>query len=106
MALSQLFQFACTIVLGHGNNNNSSQEKVRKLGTTSLDIHDKIAQKKKMNDFQMPLHYPRYKKGDYEKMEEWKLDTLLKQYGFFHFDGTLEEKRKFAIGAFLWPDQL
>ncbi|KAL0371890.1 UNVERIFIED_CONTAM: hypothetical protein Scaly_0870600 [Sesamum calycinum] len=24
--------------------------------------------------FQMPLHYPRYKKSDYEKMPEWQLD--------------------------------
>lgn len=55
--------------------------------------------------FQMPLHYPRYTKGDYEKMEEGKLDLLLKQYGLC-FDGTLEEKRAFAIGTFLWPDQL
>ncbi|XP_060184864.1 uncharacterized protein LOC132614427 [Lycium barbarum] len=93
MALSQFFQSACTIVLGHGN--NSSQEKIHK-----------IDQQKKMNNFQMPLHYPRYKKVDYEKMEEWRLDILLKQYGFLNFNGTMEEKRKFAIGAFLWPDQL
>lgn len=55
--------------------------------------------------FRMPLHYPRYTKGDYEKMEEGKLDLLLKQYGLC-FDGTLEEKRAFAIDTFLWPDQL
>lgn len=55
--------------------------------------------------FRMPLHYPRYTKGDYEKMEEPCLDLLLKQYGLC-FDGTLEEKRAVAIGTFLWPDQL
>ncbi|KGN56014.1 uncharacterized protein LOC105434788 [Cucumis sativus] len=55
--------------------------------------------------FQMPLHYPRYTKRDYEEMEEGKLDLLLKQYGLC-FDGTLEEKRAFAIGTFIWPDQL
>ncbi|OVA20150.1 hypothetical protein BVC80_1663g44 [Macleaya cordata] len=55
--------------------------------------------------FQMPLHYPRYKKADYEKMEEWKVEMLLQEYGLT-FKGTLEEKRSFAIGAFLWPDQL
>lgn len=55
--------------------------------------------------FQMPLHYPRYKKEDYEKMEEWKVDMLLREYGI-GFKGSLEEKRNFAIGAFLWPDQL
>ncbi|KGN49041.1 uncharacterized protein LOC105435946 [Cucumis sativus] len=54
--------------------------------------------------FQMPLHYPRYKKSDYQKMEEWKLDLLLKEYGL-SFEGSLEEKRAFAMGAFLWPDQ-
>lgn len=91
MSLSHFFQSACTIVLGHGN--NSSQEKVQKI-------------EKKIKNFQMPLHYPSYKKGDYEKMEEWRLDILLKQYGFLNFNGNLEEKRKFAIGTFLWPDQL
>ncbi|KAI3456575.1 hypothetical protein Pfo_013238 [Paulownia fortunei] len=55
--------------------------------------------------FRMPIHYPRYKKDDYEKMEEWKLDNLLQQYGLA-FDGSLEEKRAYAMGAFLWPDQL
>ncbi|KAL5574895.1 hypothetical protein UlMin_016594 [Ulmus minor] len=54
--------------------------------------------------FQMPLHYPRYTKADYEKMEEGKVDLLLKQYGLC-FDGNLDEKRAFAMGAFLWPDQ-
>ncbi|KAI5674675.1 hypothetical protein M9H77_15039 [Catharanthus roseus] len=58
-----------------------------------------------VSGFQMPLHYPRYKKSDYEKMEEWKLDVLLKEYGL-NFNGNLEEKRRFAMGAFLWPDQM
>ncbi|KNA06535.1 hypothetical protein SOVF_180160 [Spinacia oleracea] len=51
--------------------------------------------------FQMPLHYPRYKKDDYEKMVEWKLDCLLASYGL-PITGTLEQKRKYAMGAFLW----
>ncbi|KAL0297549.1 UNVERIFIED_CONTAM: hypothetical protein Sradi_6807000 [Sesamum radiatum] len=55
--------------------------------------------------FQMPLHYPRYKKSDYEKMPEWQLDCLLKEYGL-PVAGDVLQKRKFAIGAFLWPDQL
>ncbi|GAB4845992.1 hypothetical protein Ancab_024996 [Ancistrocladus abbreviatus] len=55
--------------------------------------------------FQMPLHYPRYTKADYAKMEEWKVDMLLREYGLDHFKGDLDEKRKFAMGAFLWPDQ-
>jgi hypothetical protein len=55
--------------------------------------------------FQMPLHYPRYKKEDYEKMEEWRIDQLLRDYGLV-VNGSLEEKRDFAMGAFLWPDQM
>jgi hypothetical protein len=27
--------------------------------------------------FRMPLHYPRYKKADYESMPEWRVDCLL-----------------------------
>ncbi|KAI3434169.1 uncharacterized protein J3R85_006814 [Psidium guajava] len=54
--------------------------------------------------FQMPLHYPRYKKVDYENMEEWRLDMLLRQYGL-SFNGNLDEKRAYAMGAFLWPGQ-
>ncbi|BAF19666.1 uncharacterized protein [Oryza sativa Japonica Group] len=54
--------------------------------------------------FQMPLHYPRYKKADYEAMPEWRVDCLLREYGL-PVDGGVEEKRRFAMGAFLWPDQ-
>ncbi|XVE99615.1 hypothetical protein REPUB_Repub03eG0215300 [Reevesia pubescens] len=52
--------------------------------------------------FQMPLHYPRYTK-DYQDMPEWKLDRLLAEYGL-STQGDLDYKRKFAMGAFLWPD--
>ncbi|XP_022714454.1 uncharacterized protein LOC111274292 [Durio zibethinus] len=54
--------------------------------------------------FQMPIHYPRYTKADYEKMEEWKVDMLLREYGL-SFMGSLDEKRAYAMGAFLWPHQ-
>ncbi|WVZ80079.1 hypothetical protein U9M48_027586 [Paspalum notatum var. saurae] len=54
--------------------------------------------------FQMPLHYPRYKKADYETMPEWRVDCLLREYGL-PVTGDLDSKRKFAMGAFLWPDQ-
>lgn len=54
--------------------------------------------------FRMPLHYPRYKKADYESMPEWRVDCLLREYGL-PVDGELDSKRKFAMGAFLWPDQ-
>ncbi|KAL6495554.1 hypothetical protein OROGR_030117 [Orobanche gracilis] len=51
--------------------------------------------------FQMPLHYPRYTRAEYEAMPEWKLDCLLAQYGL-HTAGNVDHKRKFAMGAFLW----
>lgn len=54
------------------------------------------------NEFQMPLHYPRYTKGEYEDMPEWRLDNLLAQYGMSTDVGDLAYKRKFAMGAFLW----
>ncbi|TKW36907.1 hypothetical protein SEVIR_1G012500v4 [Setaria viridis] len=54
--------------------------------------------------FRMPLHYPRYKKADYEAMPEWHVDCLLREYGL-PADGDLDSKRRFAMGAFLWPDQ-
>ncbi|KAJ7945013.1 Cytoplasmic tRNA 2-thiolation protein 1 [Quillaja saponaria] len=54
--------------------------------------------------FQMPLHYPRFKKRDYETMPEWQLDRLLNEYGL-PISGDVNQKRKFAMGAFLWPSQ-
>ncbi|KAJ1259249.1 hypothetical protein BS78_10G139600 [Paspalum vaginatum] len=54
--------------------------------------------------FRMPLHYPRYKKADYEAMPEWRVDCLLREYGL-PADGDLDSKRRYAMGAFLWPDQ-
>ncbi|XP_074297644.1 uncharacterized protein LOC141628393 [Silene latifolia] len=78
--------------------------------TSGLEDRKKFDNEKKnklSSEFRMPLNYPRYNKEDYAKMEEWKVDMLLKQYGLDnHVNGTLEEKRKFAMGAFLWPDQL
>ncbi|XP_009758215.1 uncharacterized protein [Nicotiana sylvestris] len=107
-ALSRIFQSACTIVLGYGNQISSQEtEKIQKIKMKKEDDYGEICASSSFSEgFQMPLHYPRYKKGDYEKMEEWKLDILLKQYGFLNFNGTLEEKRTFAMGTFLWPDQL
>ncbi|ESQ42885.1 hypothetical protein EUTSA_v10015107mg [Eutrema salsugineum] len=55
--------------------------------------------------FQVPLHYPKYSKSDYEAMDDLSLDLLLKQYGL-SFEGSLDDKRVFAIESFLWPDQL
>ncbi|CAK9135659.1 unnamed protein product [Ilex paraguariensis] len=53
--------------------------------------------------FQMPLHYPRYTKKDYEAMPEWMLDRLLAEYGL-SAHGDLAFKREFAMGAFLWSN--
>ncbi|KAL5710973.1 hypothetical protein ACHQM5_021475 [Ranunculus cassubicifolius] len=55
--------------------------------------------------FQMPLHYPRYSRKDYECMQEWKLDRLLGEYGL-PVSGDLASKREYAMGAFLWPDEV
>ncbi|XP_051220717.1 uncharacterized protein [Lolium perenne] len=57
--------------------------------------------------FQMPVHYPRYKKADYEAMPEWRLDCLLREYGLLAAapGDDIDSKRRFAMGAFLWPGQ-
>ncbi|KAK9275851.1 hypothetical protein L1049_023124 [Liquidambar formosana] len=60
------------------------------------------AGQERCRDFRMPLHYPRYTKSDYETMPEWKLDLLLAEYGL-PITGNVDQKRKFAMGAFLWP---
>ncbi|KAK8958726.1 hypothetical protein KSP40_PGU018616 [Platanthera guangdongensis] len=51
--------------------------------------------------FKMPVNYPRYSRAEYESMPEWKLDFLLTEYGL-PVGGSLEYKRNFAAGAFLW----
>ncbi|XP_020573148.1 uncharacterized protein LOC110019704 [Phalaenopsis equestris] len=55
--------------------------------------------------FQMPLHYPRYTKAEYEDMPEWKLDRLFEEYGLPAIARDLDGKRKFAVGAFIWLHQ-
>ncbi|XP_038689841.1 uncharacterized protein LOC119988755 [Tripterygium wilfordii] len=105
------------ITLGHpsseGHVNDHHHKESVKISITNglrdLKVEERkievVKREEYPNGFQMPLHYPRYKKVDYEKMEEWKVDLLLKEYGL-SFNGTLDEKRSFAMGAFLWPDQL
>ncbi|KAL9684825.1 hypothetical protein QQ045_022266 [Rhodiola kirilowii] len=53
----------------------------------------------------MPLHYPCFKKEDYEKMDEMRLKLLLGEYGL-KFEGSLDQLREYAIETCLWPDQL
>ncbi|KAK4341912.1 hypothetical protein RND71_037728 [Anisodus tanguticus] len=93
MALNWVVNIANTIAVG-----NSSTEFTKNQTSQSISFSNE-------KWFQMPLHYPGYTKDDYEKMEEWRLDALLSEYGL-NFQGTVDEKRRFAMGAFLWPDQL
>ncbi|KAJ6320251.1 hypothetical protein OIU76_005714 [Salix suchowensis] len=58
-------------------------------------------EKEQSGSFQMPVHYPRYTRANYETMPEWKIDCLLREYGL-PVTGDLEQKRKYAMGAFLW----
>ncbi|KAG6433933.1 hypothetical protein SASPL_105552 [Salvia splendens] len=94
MGLNWLLSFANTIIL-----HQSAGE-----GSQSSSGEGAAMEKRANYGFEMPLHYPRYAKSDYEKMDEERLDLLLQQYGL-NFGGDLEEKRRFAMGAFLWPDQ-
>lgn len=81
--------------LSHAN----TQENAENLDKNS-------AVKASSSGFKMPLHYPKYTKEDYEKMEEWRLNLLLSDYGLLVFhDTALPEKRVFAIETFLWPNQ-
>ncbi|KAL0301074.1 UNVERIFIED_CONTAM: hypothetical protein Sradi_6384200 [Sesamum radiatum] len=108
MALNWLLNSAYTILLQHPAPRNEQTISHPKNEEDRLKTSNRGETDQKVGSgggwFQMPLHYPRYAKSDYEKMEEWKVDALLRQYGL-RFDGSLEEKRRFAMGAFLWPDQ-
>lgn len=99
MALKWLLHSACH-VLGY----NTEEEECKKIGEVKY-LNNLKNSSSSSGGFQMPLHYPRYTKGEYERMEEWKVDLLLKEYGLISFKGSLDEKRAFAMGAFLWPDQ-
>ncbi|XP_052208042.1 uncharacterized protein LOC127811887 [Diospyros lotus] len=119
MALNWLLHAACTIVLGHSADMNTPQDKSIRTCLTGKSTQENISKSSESAEwmasqmescreecsveFQMPLHYPRFAREDYEKMEEWRVDMLLREYGI-SFSGTLEEKRQFAMGAFLWPE--
>ncbi|EXB36078.1 hypothetical protein L484_018236 [Morus notabilis] len=105
MALKWFLNSTFTHVLGHTQNVGMIEGSGIKEGKERNVSMVSICKEEYPNGFQMPLHYPKYNKADYEKMEECKLDLLLKEYGF-KVKGSLEEKRQFAGGAFLWPDQL
>ncbi|TMW95957.1 hypothetical protein EJD97_008155 [Solanum chilense] len=101
MALSWVITIANTITLGNSKSQSSIEFNKNQTNKNIISISNE----KNSEFFQMPLHYPRYTKHDYEKMEEWKIDALLREYGL-NFQGSVDEKRRFAIGAFLWPNQL
>ncbi|KAI5583447.1 hypothetical protein POPTR_006G017700v4 [Populus trichocarpa] len=107
-ALRWLVHSACH-VLGYPNEDSNMQSRNKVVGCPNEHANGVMIKNSRLEmnpctGFQMPLHYPRYAKADYEKMEEWKVDMLLREYGI-SFKGNLEEKRAYAMGAFLWPDQ-
>lgn len=109
---SWLLQCALTHILWYPKGNKLQREEIEKNSKSVKEgVDDDEEEVEKLIsggfEFRMPLHYPKYSKAEYEKMEEWKLDMLLGEYGLLLcFKGTLEEKRAYAKGAFLWPDQL
>ncbi|KAI4306205.1 hypothetical protein L6164_029500 [Bauhinia variegata] len=84
---------------------SSGSQKEEDGDENSKRFEIELCSKEYPNGFEMPLHYPKLKKEDFQKMEEWKLDMILREYGV-RLKGDLDQKRAFAIGAFLWPDQL
>ncbi|WOL02137.1 hypothetical protein Cni_G10856 [Canna indica] len=93
------------------SSSESVQEKTLEAGQMSGGVEPMVrrsstslANGKKSGEmlfFRMPLHFPRYSKGDYETMPEWQLDCLLAEYGL-PVVGDVGHKRRFAMGAFLW----
>uniref|UniRef100_A0A5B7BA53 DUF7722 domain-containing protein n=1 Tax=Davidia involucrata TaxID=16924 RepID=A0A5B7BA53_DAVIN len=115
MALKWFLNSAYTIVFGNSSADVSNQlseniitcpkgKQIQGIVENTKEMMTCSTEKCPTLVFQMPLHYPRYTKADYEKMEEWKVDMILREYGL-SFEGTLQEKRSFAVGAFIWPDQ-
>ncbi|CAE6202477.1 unnamed protein product [Arabidopsis arenosa] len=86
--------------ISHHDNHQDGEDQ-RSKTTTKVD-QDKS--QNRSSSFQIPLHYPKYTKSDYEKMPEWQLDQLLTEYGL-PVIGDSYQKRKFAIGAFLWSSE-
>ncbi|KAI3466429.1 hypothetical protein Pfo_023092 [Paulownia fortunei] len=77
MALKWLLNSAHTLLLDHSSRPSSNVEKM-----SGRNDENDVEMKRVVNGgFQMRLHYPRYVKSDYEKMEEWQVEMLLRQYG-------------------------
>lgn len=85
-----------------------SRDGMKFMALSSLSVgggncmeNDEQAKEDYCGHFQMPVHYPRYRRPEYESMPEWKINCLLAQYGL-PVSGDVNQKRKFAMGAFLW----
>lgn len=104
MALNWLLHSAYNIVLGNPHVKTTKEEVAKSMRLSYGNNEEGV--KTVVLNFQMPLHYPRYNKTDYQKMEEWRVDLLLQQYGLDFKGKNIDEKRAFAMGAFLWPDQI
>ncbi|CAL9122369.1 unnamed protein product [Musa acuminata var. zebrina] len=78
----------------------------RGMATMNLMADGEGQQHQQLRDgrgcFQMPVRYPTYTQADYEAMPEWKLNCILREYGL-PVTGDIDDKRRFAMGAFLWP---
>ncbi|THU52898.1 hypothetical protein C4D60_Mb10t08760 [Musa balbisiana] len=78
----------------------------RGMATMNLMADGEGQQHQQLRDgrgcFQMPVRYPTYTQADYEAMPEWKLNCILREYGL-PVTGDIDDKRRYAMGAFLWP---
>ncbi|KAG6749596.1 hypothetical protein POTOM_046654 [Populus tomentosa] len=88
-------------VAGQNISGGGMESVQRPTSTRGSNGPDGQQEKERSGSFRMPLHYPRYTRADYETMQEWKLDCLLREYGL-PITGDVVEKRKYAMGAFLW----
>ncbi|ESW19622.1 hypothetical protein PHAVU_006G140700 [Phaseolus vulgaris] len=102
MALRWLLHSACHLVGYPTEEEKRKENEGDPNGEVKRGLCPSNNLKEPCSGFQMPLHYPRYTKQEYESMEEWKVELLLKQYGL-SIKGSVDEKRAFAMGAFLWP---
>ncbi|CAG7910659.1 unnamed protein product [Brassica rapa] len=82
---------------------NSDVVEKKPLDPPSNDNRDQLTKEvDSWSSFQMPVHYPKFTKEQYESMSEEELDRLLKLYGLPTNIGDLSYKKQFAMGAFLW----
>nr|XP_018675557.1 PREDICTED: uncharacterized protein LOC108951587 [Musa acuminata subsp. malaccensis] len=96
-----------TLLFLRDRERSSSMSSVgRGVATMNLMADGEGQQHQQLRDgrgcFQMPVRYPTYTQADYEAMPEWKLNCILREYGL-PVTGDIDDKRRFAMGAFLWP---